>query len=222
MINKVALFGIAVVAVGLVALPQTLALFAGQHNFYTLSKSPKENYGIPCQKCHADVYYELAQSGPHESKPCTSCHIVVFTWDGYEVGGNKDIHAAALPACLDCHDGSLGKDARGILNASSLEAHVPFANQSKAFNLLKGSNEACISCHTHIAVDIHWEKAYKINFTAVEQGTTGKHTWSIGNFTTEGRVYVTTYGNRTGETTGFNETNITITPEPPGYDPSNP
>ncbi len=197
MSNKMILIGIAIAAIGLVALPQTLALFAGQHNFY-------DNIGngaaaIPCEKCHADVFSELSQPGSvnavHMRQGCEGCHVTTApTKEGLVQGGNltDDFHAAALPLCLDCHSGTgPGADARSILEGT-VEAHTAFANQANDSLLLRGSNEACISCHTHVAVDINWTKAYKISFNAMENATTGLHEWTVDNFATEGTVQIQT------------------------------
>lgn len=235
MSNKTILIGIAIVATGLVALPQTLALFAGQHNWYTVAdvaidfNGTEANWstGIPCQKCHADVYAEKIVSGPHKtSVSCESCHIVALARKGTTVGGNKQIHAAGLPSCLDCHDGSwvadAAPDATGIFNDT--EAHKTFATQARSSNLLIDANEACVGCHTHVAVDINWQKAYKIAFNAVQTATTGQHSWAVNNFIAEGKVNVSTYGNRAGNNTG-----ITAGPQIdvsglniPIYNPANP
>lgn len=244
MTNKMILIGIAIVAVGLIALPQTMALFAGQHNWYTLTGNSSDNYGIPCQKCHADVYAELKLSqkddntGVHNSQTCSTCHMTALEnmEDGVVSGGDlpgANIHAAGLPYCLDCHSRNIsninnGPDARTILTGS-LEAHIPFATQAALDNqtdgtaLLKGANEACVACHTHVAVDINWQKAYKIGFSAIETADTGIHQWSVGNFVAEGTVSVLTYGNRTGGNTGvgpesINVSGLTI----PNYDVNNP
>ncbi|MFZ3384092.1 MAG: hypothetical protein WA144_09220 [Candidatus Methanoperedens sp.] len=227
MSNKLILIGIAIAAVGLVALPQTLALFAGQHNFY-------DNIGtgaaaIPCEKCHADVFSELSQPGSvntvHMGQGCEGCHVTTApNKEGLTQGGNSgaDFHAAALPLCLDCHSGTgPGKDARSILDGS-VEAHTAFANQANDSLLLRGSNEACISCHTHVAVDINWTKAYKISFNAMENATTGLHEWTVDNFATEGTVQIQTYGNRSGGINSATEPVVSISPEPLGFDPSNP
>lgn len=227
MTNKMILIGIAIAAIGLVALPQTLALFAGQHNFY-------DNIGagaaaIPCEKCHADVFSELSQPGSvnavHLAQGCEGCHVTTApTKEGLTQGGalGSDFHAAALPLCLDCHSGTgPGVDARSILNGSA-EAHISFAGQANESLLLRGSNEACISCHTHVAVDINWTKAYKISFNAKENATTGLHEWTVNNFATEGTVQIQTYGNRSGEINSATEPNVSISPAPLGFDPANP
>jgi len=246
--NRLILIGICIAAVGLIALPQTLALFAGQHDFYEVSRDP-DNLGVPCAKCHGDVKSELSGSDVHSSVRCEDCHVLALTYKGAKVGGNKDIHAAAAPACLDCHDGSLtsgqwhnftddpsvcanchGTTTPTFGNATSIlyganESHKKFAADASNPNatLLKGANEACIGCHTHVAVDINWVKAYKMSFNATAYTKEdGSHDWIISNFTKEGTATLQTYGNMSGETTGSTTPVISISPTPPGYDPDNP
>lgn len=224
--NKLILIGVAIMAIGLIALPQTLALFAGQHNFYDTMGAGN---GIPCEKCHADVFSELSQPGSvnavHSAQGCEGCHVTTApTKEGLTQGGSptSDFHAAALPLCLDCHSGTgPGLDARSILNGS-VEAHKQFASEANNSLLLRGSNEACISCHTHVAVDINWTKAYKISFNAKENATTGVHDWTVDNFATEGTVQIQTYGNRSGEINTATEPVVSISPTPLGFDPNNP
>ncbi len=49
-------------AVGVVILPSTVSLFAGEHNWYDIDPSGNQ---IPCVKCHADVLEELSNSPYH-------------------------------------------------------------------------------------------------------------------------------------------------------------
>jgi hypothetical protein len=244
MVNKLILIGFAVAAVGLVALPQTLALFAGQHNFYdTISNNVYSLSGktaIPCGKCHADIFAELNQSGQvnsmHLQQGCDGCHMSVAPnlenlSNGEPGSGKGQFHAAAAPACLDCH-GKYGnitsvgaRNAMNILNGSE-EVHIPFASQADTSGnpLLKGSNEACVACHTHVAVNISWTKAYMMNFTAREYtAADGTHNWTVSNFTTLGFVNLTTYGNRSGDINSSQiiEVNMPL-PTPLGFDSKNP
>lgn len=254
MTNKLLLIGIAITAVGLVALPQTLALFAGQHNWYNVDKMNTTNLGVPCVKCHADVNQELTTSqnnGVHSTVTCVSCHVTALANTNNravagKVGGgdaaDENIHAAGLPFCLDCHGGNppagIQKNGGGyapkaitILNGT-YEVHTPFVAQAATdspqnkTSLLKGANEACVACHTHVAVDINWQKAYKISFDAREtsvDNVTGKYTWNVGNFISEGTVNTTTYGNRTGAINTATPNNVTMPePTPVGYNPLNP
>ena len=227
--NKLILIGVAIMAIGLIALPQTLALFAGQHNFYDTTNLGATTVQVPCEKCHADIFSELSQPGSvnavHRSQGCEGCHVTTApTNEGLTQGGasGSDFHAAALPLCLDCHGGqAIARDARSILDGP-VEAHKPFANQANDSLLLRGTNEACIACHTHIAVDINWTKAYKISFNAMENATTGEHSWTVDNFATEGTVQIQTYGNRSGEINSATEPVVSISPTPLGFDPNNP
>ena len=209
--NRLILIGICIAAVGLIALPQTLALFAGQHNFYEVSRTPP--YGVPCAKCHADVYSELSGSQVHSSVECEACHILAETNKGAKVGGNEDIHAAASPACLDCHDGSLkGGNAvwhkfykqpitteqcgdchdanmqTNFTNATSIlyganESHTEFASNAGNATLLKGANEACVGCHTHVNVDSVWQKPTNLSFNA---SVSSEGVWNVTDFAAGG------------------------------------
>jgi len=195
--NRLILIGICIAAVGLIALPQTLALFAGQHTFYEVSRDP-QNLGVPCEKCHADVYSELSgdSNKVHKTVSCETCHVIALTNKGAKVGGNESIHAAATPACMDCHGGNSSyPNATSILYGAN-ESHKKFAEDAAAPNakLLKGANEACVGCHTHTNVDIVWQRPTNLSFNAsVIQGV-----WNVTNFTAGGVKTTKTTGNATG------------------------
>lgn len=77
--KKLAIALIALVGIGLYALPQTMALFAGQHSFVNIDPTGNQ---INCVKCHGDVQAELSSnfnemtntSAPHASMACEYCH----------------------------------------------------------------------------------------------------------------------------------------------------
>ncbi|HEY6586596.1 MAG TPA: hypothetical protein VIY97_05420, partial [Candidatus Methanoperedens sp.] len=50
---------IALVGIGVFALPSTMSLFAGQHSFYNIDATGNQ---IPCVKCHGDVKAELGSN----------------------------------------------------------------------------------------------------------------------------------------------------------------
>lgn len=70
---------IVLLGVGLWALPQTVALFAGQHSFVNIDATGNQ---IECVKCHGDVQAELnsghnnipGTDGPHADFKCEYCH----------------------------------------------------------------------------------------------------------------------------------------------------
>lgn len=215
MTNRLILIGICIAAVGLIALPQTLALFAGQHDFYEVSRDP-QNLGVPCAKCHADVYSELSSSDVHSSVRCEDCHVIALTYKGAKVGGDRDIHAAAAPACLDCHDGSLEAaqwhnftekplvcadchddgalptfgNATSILYGAN-ESHTEFAFNASSATLLKGANEACVGCHTHTYVDITWKRPTNLSFNA---SVSPQGVWNVTDFAAGGEKETKTTG----------------------------
>lgn len=149
MINRTILLGIMIVAVGMIALPQTFALFAGQHTWNDIGYM--EN-GEVCKKCHSDIAIEIEQSPIHGAwgKDCVGCHIA--TPAGYASGPFKSpanrtmdgSHAATTVRCAECHSG-VAVDAYSASNfntttntwkshknslGSPNEAHKSFAMQS--------------------------------------------------------------------------------------------
>ena len=253
---------VAVVAIGIFALPGTIAMFGGQHNWYDLSPNSHGQGGwggndVPCEKCHADVADELSNSGIHENFTCAMCHRTAFTnytyargnftygaaWQGTIPG--EEAHAASTVACMDCHDGNrdggaghslypgvwdpeiadasecgISCHASNNYNATVFSAsgfgltpwgpdtgekaaHLAFVWGANGTNstLMEGTNEACIACHTHVAIDINWTHKYKMSLYA--DGSSGD--WTVENFITEGTYNVTTYGNMSGGTTGVTD-----------------
>lgn len=213
-INKVVLLGIAIVAIGLIALPQTLALFVGQHDFYDTTK---QDIGVPCLKCHADIATELSQpsqvnslhnnqggGGGGPTNGCAACHILVapIEKEGIQPGPGEEFHAAAAPACLDCHGGGLtpgpGLGATEILTGTE-EVHKPFASAAlNASTAMKSANEACVACHTHVAVNITWSKPTTLGLSASESASGGVKTWTVGNFAATGNQVINTAGTGAG------------------------
>lgn len=92
--RKLTFFLIALVGIGLYALPSTTALFAGQHSFVNIDATGNQ---IDCEKCHGDVKAELGgqgstvtgTNGPHENFECAYCHRI-------EAGASSGDNAYAL------------------------------------------------------------------------------------------------------------------------------
>lgn len=185
--RKSLLLAVAVLAIGLYIMPSTLSLFSGQHTFNNGSE-------VSCRKCHEDIYSELnsgaslSPQAPHSSLnygKCQVCH-TTGTIEGKFAGSSNGIlditetnlsndskaHASITVECVFCHD-LVATEITGVN-----ESHRSFYNSSKAdsstngTNLLKGGNEACIGCHTHIWVNVTWNRpvGYNINATEVSSG----------------------------------------------------
>ncbi|HEC57294.1 MAG TPA: hypothetical protein ENI32_05360 [Candidatus Syntrophoarchaeum butanivorans] len=77
-LSQIELLMLAVIAIGIFALPSTAALFSGQHSWYNLSTGGND---IPCEKCHGDIAAEMnslvsAHSGEtgYGRFECDYCH----------------------------------------------------------------------------------------------------------------------------------------------------
>jgi len=176
--NRTLLLLIAVILVGIFALPNALSIFAGQHSF------DKAGNGTICQKCHSDVYSELSTASTYHKSissnatdPCKACHSAGYVSASLMPLGNKTngtgtdnvginistgvwqngtgltttftgIHAAITVECVSCHY------ATNFTN----DAHKPFYDNasSPANTWLKGGNEACVGCHTKTYVNMTW------------------------------------------------------------------
>ena len=132
--SNMMLLAVAVIALGIFALPSTISLFAGQHTWYQLNGTGDLGGQLPCEKCHADVANEMeALVGPHTNElgygrlECEFCHRTFELTDDQinetrygkyrytygQVGPNvtdvtpgKEAHAASTVPCMYCHSGN--------------------------------------------------------------------------------------------------------------------
>ncbi|RLI84883.1 MAG: hypothetical protein DRO98_07970 [Archaeoglobales archaeon] len=71
-------------------------------------------------------------------------------------------------------------------------------------NTLTHANEACIACHTSVAVKINWTHARSIEFVVglgnpITQN--GLHNWTVTEWTYNGTAKAVVWGNTTGNGT---------------------
>jgi hypothetical protein len=102
--SKFALVTIAVVAIGLFALPSSISLFSGQHAWYDLGNAGSQ---VPCEKCHAEIRDEMVSTGAHEGFTCECCHrtdAAVGSYAGESGETGTGAHAASTEDCMICHD----------------------------------------------------------------------------------------------------------------------
>lgn len=193
--SKIFLLTVAVAAVGLFAMPNSLSLFAGQHTF-------DNGTNVRCEKCHQDIYEEMSASGRYgistahvdtpKLKECQGCHrtgdidsipIAKFSDGSRDYSGNytqnvaeKGAHAAVTMECTGCHTGVPAE----LLDSD--EAHGPFYNESITNNsapdgaknngtVLKGANEACVGCHTHTNINATWRRSVGMDLLAYENSS---------------------------------------------------
>jgi hypothetical protein len=251
--KKIALMAVAVVAIGIFALPSTVSLFAGQHVWYDLNENKGND--VPCKKCHADIYeeYMMAANGVHGTlsggnqttagddpdAACGACHRLTnitnsnanYTfasgWLDNDPSGSTpgvEAHAAATIACMACHQlnntgnypgaGGFNITAYDYVsspymysnssNPGTYAAHNAFIAQAINDTTLQDSNEACIACHTYIAVKINWQHARSLEFDVGlgDPITTpeGPHNWTMSNwdYNKSEIANVTVWGNTSG------------------------
>jgi len=177
--NNIVLLAVAVITLGIFALPSTVSLFAGQHTWYNLSG---RNSNIPCEKCHADVAKEMeVLVGPHTGETgygrfdCEYCHRVFYIPAGYKnssfetytyayangtttVEPGKEAHAATTVPCMYCHSGNLtGTGWHSTTGSWSdcLSCHGPSGSWPKHGNAKYfDSSDDCKRCHASVYDDI--------------------------------------------------------------------
>jgi len=190
-VAKTVLLLIVTLSIGMLVMPQTASLFAGQHWWYNISGNGNQ---IPCQKCHADVYEELKNSY-HKNMGCI-CHRANLSITYAEVQGGKitnytpgkQAHAATTVACMLCHqlnaslNSSMPGPFAGTFNVTEFgvhsnhrysnltftglcSAHNPFVANAIKNNTLRDSTEACVACHMKVNITIRFHTVKWINVT---------------------------------------------------------
>ncbi|OFV68273.1 MAG: hypothetical protein SCAL_000913 [Candidatus Syntrophoarchaeum caldarius] len=164
---------------GIFALPQTVALFSGQHSWYNLNVSGND---LPCEKCHGDIADEMnslvsAHSGEtgYGRMECGYCHRLFpiyrqnasftnYTYasgDGTGSTPGKEAHAASTVPCMYCHSG----DKSGVtpIHAASFncwschQAPNQNPNNRPAHEGAYTNNEDCRRCHANAATgDVYY------------------------------------------------------------------
>ena len=161
---------------------------------------------VSCMECHGGEEplghnSRVYDGSVDSSAPCNNCHY----------GGSGALSTAGKMTTIMA--GGFGLT--GMANdTGSSEAHMEFVKTNDGVNRFGGpngpaNNGACIGCHTHVAVDISFNKGYKLSFNA-DESPVGD--WILSNTVVEGTVHVDTYGNGSGETFAVGDKSYTWTP----------
>lgn len=211
--GKIILLLISVVAVGMFALPSTLALYTGSHAFVS-------GDNVDCDKCHTsgmdDITAELESGTAHQTLTCDDCHGTNnFNVDLSQ--GNSNGHAASMDVdCVGCHISSdYGYNHPYIENSNYATdcnpCHGPLQNGDvppiddilRQLNLATAAHhgvtfnatadnqgiddrdQACIACHTDVPVNITDTSLNTVSGTIwIKGGSTIP--WDSNNWTEEG------------------------------------
>ena len=191
----------AIVFLGIVVLPYSASLFAGQHTWYELS----EGYGSKCVKCHADIYEELSAGGHHkkiagvgEGEECLVCHRAnesIIYANASQSQQGQQAHAASTINCGYCHfNSSTGAPVAGGFGLSDYyetppgndtgtnASHLSFVLGSKKGSLLLNESESCVACHTKINVTIYFNVTTEATIVANNTYNSDSY-WVIENIT---------------------------------------
>ena len=150
--RKIVMLLIGIVAIGMFALPSTLAMYTGQHNFSNGSD-------VDCDKCHGSgdtIYVELSQNNVHGGFTCKKCHGFSTDESTLSASNGSMGHAATTGVnCVGCH-AELNKtwgntsatdlDSINVTTELNNGAHQAFKDQSS------DPDYACIACHTSVGV----------------------------------------------------------------------
>ncbi len=153
---------------------------------------------VACMYCHSGN-----ESGTFDTTGCT-CHL---SPEGMFIGheGRYKTHED----CDRCHHTVASHQhvpPAGGFNLTTNEtdtgemaAHKTFVMNAISNPDMEDANEACIACHTHIAVKINWTHAYSLEFTALcEEGVYPPTHFNVSDWKVNGTVNVMVYGNGTG------------------------
>lgn len=205
--QKMTVLTIAIITIGIFLLPNTLALFSGQHTF------DKAGNTTICAKCHSDVVSEIQAGSYHKSlipasgsnTECKGCHTTsTIASDLIPMGNGSGRNASAgYLVGLNITTGNFttanGTNLTGnVLHAAITvecaschyavnftdDAHRSFSDNSTSLTWLKGANEICIGCHTKTRVEMTWIRKGGYNYSYDFMNSSGVFSFNNTNVTT--------------------------------------
>ena len=200
--GKIILLLISVTAVGMFAVPSTLALYTGSHQFV-------DGSSVECGKCHTssmdDIQAELESGGAHTTMNCGSCHGPANSNVDLDQGTATG-HAASMDVdCIGCHysksedpdghpdncltmnchvDFSPADDVLYQLNLATAAHHEVTFNSSADNQDIIDRDQACIACHTTVPVNITDASLSTTSGTIWIKGNS-ENLWDAANWTSE-------------------------------------
>lgn len=187
--GKIILLLFSVVAVGMFALPSSLALYTGSHTFVNGSS-------VDCAKCHVssmdDITAELAAGTAHTNMSCGTCHGPANANVNLSMG-NENGHAASMAIdCIGCHWGNASESGNNIddedvlreLNLAAAAHHEVTFNASADNQDIDDRDQACIACHTDVPVNITDASLTPTSGTIWIKGNS-TNLWDTGNWSEE-------------------------------------
>lgn len=159
---------------------------------------------VSCMECHGGEEPFGHYSRVVQGTACADCH---YGGGGAQLG-TRWTELAAGGFGLTTSNGDTG-------NVEAHNAWVKTPGVSRFGNnpengLPGANNDACIACHTHVAIDINFQKGYKLVLDATESNT---GVYSVSNSAVEGTVAISVYGNGSGQTFAVGDKTYSWTPD---------
>ncbi len=187
----------------------------------------ESGYVFQCQLCHRTAfngytyatvngssitnYYPGKQAHAASTVRCLTCHGAYANLA--HINGYNALSPGSSTICYECHTNKFKVAPDYVLaggfgltsmpgDTGSMAAHEMFVLEAKNDSTLKGANEACVACHTHVAVKINWRHKrsleFDVNITNPVTLGNGVHNWSVTNWKVNGTAIATVWGNASG------------------------
>ena len=149
--RKIVMLLIAIVAIGMFALPNTLALYSGQHTFIAAAD-------VKCETCHGgsdQIGTELAAGGPHSNFSCKNCHGFVTNSTNPNTNDGTEGHAAVGGiTCIGCHaeDANYKTDVLDSPDSVPVATEIGLVTAAHRQLYIDLGQDACLACHTAAGV----------------------------------------------------------------------
>ncbi|MCK5659896.1 MAG: hypothetical protein KAH86_00955 [Methanosarcinales archaeon] len=187
--GKTVLLVLAVIAIGMFVMPNTLAMYSGQPSLDSFMSGDD----VDCEYCHgssAAIYDELNSSSTgHSTFSCRDCHGFINYTPNTKDGSLK--HAATTSAsCIDCHAEKYTNDrnvqgtdntivVNGLTSATAAYKHRD--NVIEKFNIATridelGLDGPCKNCHIKITIEMANNMVPQKNHTMINLSH-----WTYGN-----------------------------------------
>ncbi|RUM34410.1 MAG: hypothetical protein DSY33_02235 [Archaeoglobus sp.] len=182
-------------------------------------------YVFQCQLCHRTAFtgfsyatvnqssvtsvYPGKQAHAASTVRCLTCHGAY----GNTAHVSYYLNTLGVQACYACHGNPSVTASNYVIaggfgltalpgDTGSMAAHERFVIEAKNNTTLRGANEACVACHTHVAVKIIWHHKRSLEFNvSINNPVTlsnGVHNWSVTNWKVNGTAVATVWGNASG------------------------
>lgn len=164
--GKLTILMVAVVAIGIFALPSIMSVGAGQHAFVNKTSLEGTDPAKSCLKCHGtssddvkgelnmsdnNVFYNGANKKIHSSIQCADCHDETRAV-GSDISGSHT-KVPKQPECRQCHNGASIQTNNGSIQLQNVWDELSNATDAhQGFRDLTRANAGCIGCHTRVTV----------------------------------------------------------------------